>query len=58
MFLGGRINTVKMTMLPNVIYRFNVIPIKLIMVSFTELEQKKYSQFIWNTEDPEKPKQS
>ena len=52
MFLGGRINTVKMTMLPNVIYRFNVIPIKLIMVSFTELEQKKYSQFIWKHKRP------
>ena len=25
----GRINTVKMTILPNAIYRFNVIPIKL-----------------------------
>ena len=49
---AGRINIVKMFILPNAVYRFNVIPMKLPMAFFTELEKNVHNSY-GDTKDPE-----
>ena len=46
-----RINIVKISILPNAIYRFNAIPIKLLTIFFRKLKQI-ISQFVCNYKTP------
>ena len=48
----GRINIVKMTILPNAIYRFNAIPIKLSMTFFHRTRTKNFT-ILMETQRPQ-----
>ena len=54
----GRINGIKMSILPKAVYRFSTMPIKLPMAFFIESEQKNSTICMKPKKDHEYPRQS
>ena len=52
----GRVNIIKMAILPKAIYRFNAIPIRVSMTYFTDIEQT-LQKFIGTINEPKQQKQ-
>ena len=48
----GRLNLVKMSILPKKIYRFSAVLIKILMTSFLQIENP-ILKFIWNLKGPQ-----
>ena len=56
-FMNQKNQYCEMTIVPEAIYRFSVILLKLPMAFSTELEEKIYNLY-GNTKDPKQPKES
>ena len=49
----GRINIIKMSILPKAIYKFNELPIKIPMAYFTDLDRTLQKIHLEQKKDPE-----